>query len=180
MTSANFLVPFNADDIKAVHNGTADIRTMIATMTSQTCGEACWHAKEEHCRCSCGGANHGCLLKHGAEQPVRTKKIDGAMYELAGVDVKPHEVDSQLSSGEFEPACVTKNYKYYPDDIPYDKPHWFTYQSRNSPLRAKTASKDEIARWPELAAYRNRDAWLGSVYLLWKLKRTAAQLAQAA
>jgi hypothetical protein len=33
--------------------------SLFAIMTEATCGEACWSAKEEVCRCSCGGKNHG-------------------------------------------------------------------------------------------------------------------------
>lgn len=34
---------------------------MESILTDATCGEACWTAKEELCKCSCGGHNHGCL-----------------------------------------------------------------------------------------------------------------------
>lgn len=53
-------------------------------ITGSTCGDACWHAREEVCRCSCGGANHG-ILNKGGERPTRTCKIDGHFYELAGI-----------------------------------------------------------------------------------------------
>lgn len=34
---------------------------MTIEITTTTCNEACWRAKEESCSCSCGGKNHGCL-----------------------------------------------------------------------------------------------------------------------
>jgi hypothetical protein len=55
----------------------------FAVMTGSTCGDMCWHAREEVCRCSCGGANHGILTKGGA-QPKRTCKIEN-FYELVAV-----------------------------------------------------------------------------------------------
>src|SRR6476660_3896296 len=65
--------------------------TLIAYMTEQTCGDACWHAREDICRCSCGGKNHGCLRDANGDQPVRTSRIDGYMYELRAVGY--HDVE---------------------------------------------------------------------------------------
>lgn len=42
-----------------------------AIVTGQTCGEACWQAREDVCRCSCGGQNHGCD-RDGIDRPYRT------------------------------------------------------------------------------------------------------------
>ncbi len=58
---------------------------MLAILTASTCGEACWHAREELCRCSCGGANHGCLKRADGIQPVRTCRVSGVRWKLAGV-----------------------------------------------------------------------------------------------
>ena len=57
----------------------------IHFVSGQTCGDACWHAREDVCRCSCGGANHGILLNNGGEQPTRTRKIGGLFYELVAI-----------------------------------------------------------------------------------------------
>lgn len=46
-----------------------------------TCGDHCWHARELDCKCSCGGKNHGILLR-GGEKPTRTRKIGGQFYEM--------------------------------------------------------------------------------------------------
>ena len=74
----------------------------FAILTGSTCGDNCWHAREEICRCSCGGANHGCLLADGAEQPVRTAKIDGGRYQLAGIGTlrELHELALPLNQAE--------------------------------------------------------------------------------
>jgi hypothetical protein len=57
---------------------------MIATLTDQTCGEACWAARESICRCSCGGKNHGILQRDG-ERPERSARIKGRRYVLAAI-----------------------------------------------------------------------------------------------
>ncbi len=78
------VVTFNPQDVKAVAAGVGTRAQVLAILTSQTCGEACWHAREDVCRCSCGGKNHGCL-NHGGERPERHSKIDGVPYRLGGV-----------------------------------------------------------------------------------------------
>jgi hypothetical protein len=57
---------------------------MTATLTDQTCGEACWAARESICRCSCGGKNHGILQRDG-ERPERSARIRGRRYVLAAI-----------------------------------------------------------------------------------------------
>ncbi len=167
------IVSFDPADIKAVIAGTSDRRTLRAVCTSQTCGVACWHAKEEVCRCSCGGKNHGCLLVDGAAQPVRAMRIDGAMYELETVDVNPHEIDRRLKS-EFAPRAINPETipQYCDKDTPGFKRGFWDYLSKNSPLRCKVASKEQVAKWPELTAYKDllSQPWKARPYLLWKLK----------
>lgn len=60
------------------------IPSLYAVLTNATCGAACWEAREEICRCSCGGKNHG-IMRHGGEQPQRTCRIDGRWYTLAAI-----------------------------------------------------------------------------------------------
>ena len=57
---------------------------MADTLTIATCNIACWMAREEDCRCSCGGVGHGVLLA-GGEQPRRNRLIKGKRYVLAAV-----------------------------------------------------------------------------------------------
>ena len=56
-----------------------------AMVTTTTCGYNCWYAREDVCRCYCGGVNHGILTHDGAEQPVRIRKIKSKRFELVGV-----------------------------------------------------------------------------------------------
>ena len=62
-----------------------EVMQVIAELTATTCAEGCWYAREQVCRCSCGGENHGVLLKNGAERPKRTRKVNHARYELHAV-----------------------------------------------------------------------------------------------
>ena len=60
--------------------------TMVTSwLTQSTCADMCWYARENVCKCSCGGANHGVLLEEGVEQPKRTKQSKGYRYELEAV-----------------------------------------------------------------------------------------------
>lgn len=57
-----------------------------AIMSERTCGEACWEAREDICRCSCGGRNHGIYRTTGT-RPERTRKLNGYRYQLVAVAV---------------------------------------------------------------------------------------------
>lgn len=134
-------------------------------ITATTCGLNCWHAVEEVCRCSCGGVNHSCLRGEHGVQPVRTCKIDGVMRELAGVGdgVADEAKRLNLESGEF----------YWPiaHAVGNDMPH--------VTAKIKTATADQLTKWPELKAYREANAslppWKQSrPYLLWTKKAVTA------
>jgi len=75
-------------------------------LTGSTCGDACWHAKEEVCRCSCGGKNHGILLKGDNQQPLRTRKIDGQFYELVAIIPYPGKDQCFMDSIKKERAEI--------------------------------------------------------------------------
>ena len=135
-----------------------------AAITEATCGEACWQAREDICRCSCGGKNHGCLRSANGIRPSRTSKIDGFMYELAEGGFT---IDSEKALEPYQPRSVEKmtvwsaeegdhviDYKYYWHDKDY-----------GSPIRLRTASRSEVQRWEELTAYRQERL---TPYLLWK------------
>jgi hypothetical protein len=120
---------------------------IAAVLTEATCGEACWHAREEVCRCSCGGKNHGCMkTSAGGLRPTRTCKIDGHRYELAAVG-SYGEMYREAHNGlkAIGPRSVTKSgYKYF----------WGERES-GSPLRVKCATKEQFKAWPELEAHRS-------------------------
>jgi hypothetical protein len=77
---------------------------IMAVLTGSTCGEACWHAAEDVCRCSCGGKNHG-ILKNGGERPERTCKIQGRFYRLGAVgtwlDIRKLSHEYNVPNGDY-------------------------------------------------------------------------------
>ncbi len=68
-----------------MENTQTAIRPIVASAGTGTCAEACWFAREESCRCSCNGSNHGILLVNGQEHPKRSRRIGGHRYELNAV-----------------------------------------------------------------------------------------------
>lgn len=75
---------------------------VAAVLTGSTCGQACWEAREDICRCSCGGKNHG-TLKHGGDRPERTCKIHGRFYRLGAIgswlDIRTSAYDYNVPLG---------------------------------------------------------------------------------
>lgn len=138
--------------------------------TEQTCGEACWCAKEDICRCSCGGKNHGVLRTADGIRPVRTAKIDGYRYELLAVGERKEliPVVSKLMR-ELPP---------YRDDVVKDtsgKEYHYTSHWRDtdkgSPYRFKYATQVQIANWAELNQFKGMDRceiYCKAPSLLWK------------
>ncbi len=129
-----------------------------AVLTETTCGEACWKAREDVCRCSCGGKNHGCSKTVNGIKPDRTAKIDGFRYKLLAVGRR------------FQDGLSTqaRNINY---DAPklviglYSRPWHDT--DKGAPARIKSATKAQVAKWPELSAYRDVTYKGGWPYLLW-------------
>ena len=139
---------------------------MIGYLTGSTCGDMCWHAREEICRCSCGGANHG-ILNRGGCAPKRTCKIDGEFYELAGITASAegecpaeyyerHDAEVRAVMEERFPALDTWAYGAF-------------RQASTPPVVDRKISATQ-AKWPEVAAIKNarRLIWsrpVGSRYL---------------
>lgn len=121
-----------------------------AFLTNKTCGEACWYAKEDVCRCSCNGLNHGCLLKAGAQQPGRTAIIDGARYRLAAVG-KTDVYGGAEAINKSQPKRKLGNYEYV----------WRETEA-GAPARVRKATESQIERWAELAAAKEEIAAIKS------------------
>lgn len=117
-------------------------------LTGHTCGDACWHAREDVCRCSCGGKNHGILCGTHGEQPERTSRKDGRVYKLVAV-----------SPSYIEAVTAERNgLKDYPDADLYCWP------KRLAPviMRQATAAQDN---WTEVKAVHS-DSYK---FLIWRL-----------
>jgi len=131
--------------------------TLQTILTETTCGATCWTAKEDVCRCSCGGKNHGCSLTPDGVKPDRTAKIDGFRYKLLavgqryrdGLSTQARKINQELGKK------IIGTYTHYSRDT-----------DKGAPARIKSASKSQIASWPELAAYREAVCFIHP-YLLW-------------
>ena len=132
-----------------------------AIRTEQTCGDACWKAREDICRCSCAGRNHGCLRGKDGEQPARTRRVKEYFYQLAAVSAydgkscladmnRPiHLLERQINKRAIATGIIEERTlwsKSWHKDIAF-------------PVLVKTASEDEVNRWPELAAWREAGGW---------------------
>lgn len=183
-------VTFGADDVRAVVTDSSSVsrRVLRAVLTSQTCGEPCWHATEEVCRCSCGGKNHGCLNTTGGQQPIRAAKIDGSRYKLAGVGMRG---DLMVTAKEIngrqwrmlEPAtCIigSSSGTFSPKEIAaarargvrvwYSQYHYtWSETDAGAPARIKYATKDQVMKWPELKAWQTHEQ-VRNLCLLWEIE----------
>jgi hypothetical protein len=147
---------------------------VVSILTGATCSYACWYAHQVICRCSCGGVNHGVLLKGGAKQPVRQSRIKGVMYYLAGIgsygeitrDVsdwnestgwksieinyeRPYKTAANPNPG---PAMIERRYhgRWWGDE-------------KGVPAVRKKATPQQRLKWEELEMTKGWD----EVYLLW-------------
>ena len=130
-------------------NRAAGMSAIEAFLTESTCGEACWTAREDVCRCSCGGKNHGCMRTADGARPNRTAKIDGPRYQL---------------------AAVGEHWRMHADAVTVNKANGETWiyadSSRdpmawNCPAKIRKATQAQLDKWPELRA--NRDAYNAKV-----------------
>jgi len=129
-------------------------------LTGHTCGESCWRAEEDICRCSCGGKNHGCLRTADGVRPERTSRIKGYMYKLIAVG----------SGGDLEGKAQEINQAA---GITFLYAHTSTYRDHDGiPAKMKCATQSQINAWPELSAWRGKTEselyFEGKPYLLWQ------------
>lgn len=129
--------------------------SILAILTEATCAEGCWYAHEDICRCSCDGRNHGCLRTADGQRPERTAKIDGKRYVLKAVGGR--DVYGTAS------ALLKTLPPYRTEEIKQDGKVVYTYRytwketDKGSPVRVKYASKAQLAKWPELSSFRDRE-----------------------
>ena len=129
---------------------------MIGIMTDATCGLACWSAREQDCRCSCAGKNHGFMRGGSGEQPRRTCKIDGRRYVLGAVG----KVASTGDRWRYE-ARETLREKY---GVAYNG----SYRMIPSSLFvARLASPRQAETWPEARLIEDNRGRLVRPTLLW-------------
>jgi hypothetical protein len=138
---------------------------IVSILTHTTCGEACWSAHEEICRCSCGGKNHGCLKTSEGVRPVRSAKLDGIMYELIAVgsmelNSQAEDINHAVGYRAIDRVNETLVYRYH-----------YRHVDKGAPARIRRATSSQIQAWPELAASRamtEQERYFSPVVLLWK------------
>lgn len=146
---------------------------IMGVMTGSTCGDGCWHAREEVCRCSCGGTNHG-ILNRGGEQPGRTAKIGGEFYELVAVVPGRAEGECWADAYKRTSAAVRDTMdERFPGLETWAYGEW--REGKMLPVLDRKVSASQ-AKWPEVAAVPNayRLVWArprGSKYLVRGLDR---------
>lgn len=143
-------------------NIAAGMTPIIAFLSERTCGEACWEAREDVCRCSCNGKNHGCMRTPDGVRPTRTAKIDGYRYELKAVGEGTWDESRKIN----QEAGITFAYASTSRERCF----------RSVPAKLRTPTDSQVESWPELAAYRDGKAWteetgrkhyVDKPYLLW-------------
>jgi len=132
--------------------------TLFGLLTDATCGDACWAAREDVCRCSCDGRNHGITRTVDGERPTRTRRVRAHRYQLLAVEsYKPDEArivtmrpmeriaggvnGAAHAAGLFDRRASRWDSEWWPNE-----PAW--------PCKINTASPSAVRTWPELAAWR--------------------------
>lgn len=145
-------------DRKGIFNMPIPHKTLVeALLTERTCGDACWHAREDICHCSCGGKNHGCMRNDDGEQPARTKRVKESFYQLVAVEAYN---ENECIATRIQPLRDTQrniNNKAV-ESGRYEFHEIYGTQwgaTKQLPTMLKTASESEVNRWVELAQWRN-------------------------
>lgn len=150
---------------------------LIAILTERTCGEACWNAKEDVCRCECGGKNHGIHLRGGTG--CRASKLGGYRYELAAVG--KHR-DMMRQGALLTAQAWIADGSYTENDV-----LWFNgkrdelqaagwieihhLKGAGSLYAVKYATLAQCLKWPELDYFGvadDRDRYKSDAAILWK------------
>lgn len=154
---------------------------LVAFFTDSTCGEACWGAREEVCRCECGGKNHGIQLRGGSG--VRACKINGRRYELVAVGTHQElfkqaqemlRVKAIESGKAWEENGETKTISTYGNSAG-KVVRWMPPVRLDSiaPFELKYATLSQCLKWKELEYFGvadDRDRYHSNAAILWERK----------
>ncbi|MEI7881365.1 MAG: hypothetical protein WCG36_07150 [bacterium] len=158
---------------------------IIGILTEQTCGEACWHAHEKECRCSCGGRNHGILNTPDGQRPDRMCRMNGHVYKLAAVGghddlhAKACEINRQAGYSYMEPASLVADGQQMEATMELaarlraeGKDVWWSQYygvwkttEEGAPARVRYVTPAQLSGWTEVMAYQGPTD--GGSALLW-------------
>lgn len=136
------------------------------------CGPMCWEAREDVCRCSCGGANHG-IHRHTRPDCAGLKRqmvYEGFIWELSRVSAVEDRGSNRFSPEHLDSEAQELNTKA---GIRYLYAHTARQHYGEFPVAiVRPATASQIAKWPELNAWRFEDAehsmaMYGKPQLLW-------------
>lgn len=141
-----------------------------AILTENTCAEACWYAREDVCRCSCGGKNHGSLRRPGGDRPARTRRVQGERYELAGI--VGYDPDGHGYFAAFERAARDEADRV--NDGKAAGRSGLVKRQYGSDVRNRVfytqATVKQINTWAELEPYQgDRGHWMTRPFLIWRM-----------
>ena len=138
----------------------------ISIMGVGTCNLACWEAREDVCRCQCGGRNHG-IVRHGEASPGRFCRRKGVDYRLESIHAHYGEADAAKERASDALSQARGDGPLYVDRD--GNPQWYTRKeyafSQLAPAHAH--------KWGEVEAFLsthpNRQGWQKpECYLVWK------------
>lgn len=141
---------------------------MIGLFAMTACGPACWEARDDICRCSCGGANHGCHRNKGNDPRnglKRQKVYEGFIWELSKVSA------IEEMEGIASPERLGREAQAMNDaaGIRFRYAHTTRQHYGEFPVAiVRIATDGEISRWPELAHWRGKVSPIyGRPEMLW-------------
>lgn len=163
---------------------------LVSFFSDITCGESCWEAKEEVCRCECGGKNHG--INRRGENAVRACRLGGVRYELVSVGKHGDLMTegARLTAEAWLASGKTKAREYYGNqndrvlcqrsdffwnDNGIEKPKGYIsmheLKGSGSLYAVKYASLPQCLKWRELEYFGvadDRDRYHSQAAILWK------------
>ena len=141
-------------------------RAIQFVLTEATCGTACWEAREDVCRCSCGGRNHG-IARQGARGP-RTCKAGSARYELVAVVAEsdnPYKMADELS----KEVTGERQWRGYTMRPKWGRPPLFAVQPCTKAQQAWAEVGQAFSGWDERKPGEAPiDVWRRRPHLIWK------------
>lgn len=135
-------------------------------MVYSTCDVACWEAKEDVCRCMCGGRNHG-IMRYGGPQPGRYCQRKGVAYRLEAIYAGSRvwqEADKAVDAlRESVPRISKWGYDYVDEKYAFAQP-----------------VTPNMLKWPEVKAVLPKLQGLKpyespGIYLVWVKMESGAQ-----
>ena len=151
---------------------------LVSYFSDITCGENCWQAKEDICRCECGGKNHGIALRGGSG--IRACRINGRRFELVAVGkhrdlfdmarelIQAHDIETGKAFYIDGVLMTVSTYTGERRTIKYHPP---VRLDSIAPYELKYASMPQCLKWKELEYFGiadDRDRYHAQAAILWK------------